>query len=691
MGLLHTWRNRPSEHHVAKGTKRKHGEVQNSRPSEPAARKHHVARGTKGKHYEVENMDCNNCGQWGHRTTNCPKPKFCYECLGLDHMSAECDERPVAPRTTHGGRWPNIHVLRLAFRALVHAEYDLERSEKKDWEEEEVVVTWLQDLSFAVLTLQGPFPLKLGDKVFVDEKNGRGRRHYGKIVEVRLTLEVTVVKAHLQHPHWPDMDPSLCKVISDWHGTKFEIERKALFKADVQTRCMSAVVLTAVLEKKYRRRVVRRREYRDMSVEEVMAMLEAYNLPARVPWEDLNFSQMKAVAAALYGQHSGAGAVTLIKGPPGTGKTHTGVRAVLAMASKAVRGEKILVTAPSNKCVDHLAKKLVGKVRIVRIFSKSQVEEGEIDVALLPYALHKMSDTEGEAALRGAQVVCCTLITAGCKALERVKFKNVVVDEAAKATVPEVLVALVNECKNLLMIGDDDQMKPQVHSKQALHGGLDVSLFQRLNRGGFPTLLLNVQYRMHRALSRWPMQHFYRGMVRDGVRTNQRTLGLDKPFPFPTEGLPKVMVDVRGEEAEVWPSFKNEAEAEMVLRVVHKFLDCGLQPERICVLTPYDGQETHLKMKMEEHNVDVEVTTVDGFQGQERDVVILSTVRTRQVGFLNDRRRLNVAVTRAKFALVVVGNTDLLRTDRYWNSMIEHYQAHGCFVQVILSNYIRGE
>ena len=664
-----------------------------SRPSEPAAREHHVARGKKRKHNEVENMFCTNCGQWGHRTTVCPNPKFCYECWGLGHMFAECDERPVAPRTTHGGQWPNIHVLRLAFRALVHAECDHERSEKQDWEEEEVEVTWLQDLSFAVLTLQFPFPLKVGDKVFVDEENGYGWRHHGKIVEVRLTLKVTLVKVQLQRPHWHDMDPypSLCKVISDWHGTNFEIQRKALLKADVQTRCMSAVVLTAVLEIKYRRHVVRRREYRDMSVEEVMAMLEDYNLPARVPWEDLNFSQMKAVAAALDGQHSGAGAVTLIKGPPGTGKTHTGVCAVLAMASKAVRGEKILVTAPSNKCVDHFAKKLVGKVRIVRIFSKSQVEEGEIDVALLPYALHKMSDTEGKAALRGAQVVCCTLITAGCKALERVKFKNVVVDEAAQATVPEVLVALVNECKNLLMIGDDDQMKPQVHSKQALHGGLDVSLFQRLNRGGFPTLLLNVQYRMHPALSRWPMQRFYRGMVRDGVRTNQRTLDLHKPFPFPTEGLPKVMVDVRGEEAEVWPSFKNEAEAEMVLRVVHKFLDCGLQPERLCVLTPYDGQEAHLKMKMEEHNVDVEVTTADGFQGQERDVVILSTVRTRQVGFLNDRRRLNVAVTRAKFALVVVGNTWLLRRDVYWRSMVDHYQAQGCFVQVILSNYIRGE
>ena len=672
MQLLYTWR---------------------SRPSEPAAREHHVARGTKRKHDEVENMFCTNCGQWGHRTTVCPKQKFCYECWGLGHMFAECHERPVAPRTTRGGRWTNFHVLRLAFRALVFAEFDHERSEKKDWEEEEVEVTWLQDLSFAVLTLQFPFPLKVGDKVFVDEENGNGCRHFGKIVEVRLTQTlVTVVKVHLQHAHGPNMDPSVCKVISDWHGTNFEIQRKALLKADVQTRCMSAVVVTSVLEKKYRRHVVRRREYRGMSVEQVMAMLGAYNLPARVRWEDLNFSQMKAVAAALYGQHSGAGAVTLIKGPPGTGKTHTGVCSVLAMASKAVPGEKILVTALSNNCVDNFAKQLVQQqVRIVRIFSKSQVEEGEIDVALLPYALHKMSKTKGEAALRGAQVVCCTLITAGCKALERVKFKNVVVDEAAQATVPEVLVALVNECQNLLMIGDDDQMKPQVHTKQAFHGGLGVSLFQRLNSGGFPTLLLNVQYRMHFTLSQWPMSWFYSGRVYDGVMTNQRTLGLPKPFPFPTEGLPKVMVDVSGEEAEVWPSYKNEAEAEMVLRVVHKFLDCGLQPERLCVVTPYDGQEAHLKMKMEEHNVNVEVTSVDGFQGQERDVIILSTVRTRQLGFLNDRRRLNVAVTRAKFALVVVGNSRLLGRDVHWRSMLDHYQAEGCFVQVILSNYIRGE
>ena len=186
------------------------------------------------------------------------------------------------------------------------------------------------------------------------------------------------------------------------------------------------------------------------------------------------------------------------------------------------------------------------------------------------------------------------------------------------------------------------------------------------------------------------MQRFYRGMVGDGVKRHERRLGR-KDLPFPNPRLPKVMLDVSGEEAEVWTSFKNEAEADMVLHVVLKFQEWGVQPERICVLTPYDGQQGRLKMKMEDHNLSCEVSTIDGFQGQERDVVILSTVRTRQLGFLNDRRRLNVAVTRAKFALVVVGNTDLLRTDRYWNSMIEHYQAHGCFVQVILSNYIRGE
>ena len=577
-------------------------------------------------------------------------------------------------------------------------EFDHERLQKKDWVVESVEVTWLDDTRFALATIYGPLPLRVGDKVFVDEEDRDVAeedwdRHYGKIKEVRQSPECKKVLLHLQHPHphLPDMEHSLCKVTSDWHGTNFDIQRHNLFKLHEEKGCMSAEMVVALLEKSLSPEEVERREFRGESQRSINDMLKGYKLPSTVEWSKLNFSQKKVVAAALRGQRSLGGSVTLIKGPPGTGKTRTGVCAVLAMASKLVRGEKILVTGLTNNCVDNFAKQLVGLVTLVRVYSRAQVDEDEIDRVLLPYALHKMPKHKREAALANAQVVCCTLITAGCKDLQRAVFKNVIIEEAAQATVPEVVVCLTHRCQNLVMIGDSKQMQPQVHSQQALDGGLNISLFQRLSeRGGFPTLLLNVQYRMHPALSRWPMQRFYRGMVGDGVKRHERRLGR-KDLPFPNPRLPKVMLDVSGEEAEVWTSFKNEAEADMVLHVVQKFQEWGVQPERICVITPYDGQQGRLKMKMEDHNLSCEVSTIDGFQGQERDVVILSTVRTRQLGFLNDRRRLNVAVTRAKFALVVVGNTDLLRTDRYWNSMIEHYQAQGCFVQVILSNYIRGE
>ena len=265
-----------------------------------------------------ENMQCHNCGDWGHRTTNCAKRKACYDCKDMDHLSAECTERPVAPRSTLLGVWDSIEEFREAYRSLVLAEFDHERLEKEDWVVVSVEVTWLEDPDFAVATIYGHLPLRVGDKVFVDEEDcyvdeEDWHRHFGKIKEVRQSPECKKVLLHLQHPHFHDMVPSLCKVSADWHGTHFDIMRTNLFKAHEEKKCMSGEVVATILEKSYSPAEVWRREFRGESERTIDDMLKGYKLPSTVQWS----SQRAFHFHDMTKQGNGECGCTNDSGPPG--------------------------------------------------------------------------------------------------------------------------------------------------------------------------------------------------------------------------------------------------------------------------------------------------------------------------------------------------------------------------------------
>ncbi|KIZ03846.1 putative Regulator of nonsense transcripts 1 [Monoraphidium neglectum] len=252
--------------------------------------------------------------------------------------------------------------------------------------------------------------------------------------------------------------------------------------------------------------------------------------------------------------------------------------------------------------------------------------------------------------------------------------------------------------RHLVLVGDHKQLPPVVQSQAAKEGGLGKSLFERLMDAGAPSALLQVQYRMHPSLSAFPNAQFYDGLLVDGVRAADRTR--PQGFAFPSASHNVVLVDVDGEEqTSQRGSHSNEKEAEVVVRLVTRLVErCGLRTGQIGIISPYKAQVQLLARKLPFETTTkvggggddddeaarlnlLECKSVDGYQGREKEVIVFSAVRCnsrREIGFLKDWRRLNVALTRARRALVVVGSCRTLRGDENWGAFVEWAEANGC-------------
>jgi len=258
------------------------------------------------------------------------------------------------------------------------------------------------------------------------------------------------------------------------------------------------------------------------------------------------------------------------------------------------------------------------------------------------------------------------------------------------------MVPAVMGAKQLILVGDHCQLGPVVMCKKAATGGLSQSLFERLVVLGIRPFRLEVQYRMHPVLSKFPSNFFYEGALQNGVSAEDRILPVE--FPWPQPDKPNMFYVSNGQEeiAGSGTSFLNRTEAASVEKIVTKFLKSGIKPEQIGVVTPYEGQRSflvqymafqgslHAKMYQE-----IEVASVDAFQGREKDMIIISCVRSNEhqgIGFLSDPRRLNVALTRAKYACIVVGNPKVLSRHPLWNHLLHHYKENGCLVEGPLTN-----
>ena len=259
------------------------------------------------------------------------------------------------------------------------------------------------------------------------------------------------------------------------------------------------------------------------------------------------------------------------------------------------------------------------------------------------------------------------------------------------------MVPVVLGARQLILVGDHCQLGPVVMCKKAAKAGLSQSLFERLVVLGIRPIRLQVQYRMHPALSAFPSNTFYDGSLQNGVTAAERTMpGLD--FPWPEPDKPMFFYASLGQEeiSSSGTSYLNRTEASMVEKIATKFIKAGIKPDQIGIITPYEGQRAYLVQYMQYSGSlhqkiyqEIEVASVDAFQGREKDIIILSCVRANEhqgIGFLNDPRRLNVALTRAKYGTIVVGNPKVLSKQLLWNQLLTYYKEQKVLVEGPLNN-----
>ena len=447
----------------------------------------------------------------------------------------------------------------------------------------------------------------------------------------------------------------------------------------------------------------------------------------------LNASQRRAVERAM-----AAETLSLILGPPGTGKTRTLAEVV---RQAVARGERVLVTAASNLAVDNLAERLVAagepvlrlghsarvlpaleahtldakiemadewklartwtrEAKALRRKAHARFARGQLGYrerrAVLAEASQLMRDVRGH--LIGAQkvilerhrIVCATAAGADARLLGRARFDRVVLDEATQATDPIALVALGRAAKATLA-GDPHQLPPTVLDPEAERDGLGTPFFERVaDASPDAVTLLEVQHRMHETLMAFPSAQMYGGrLVAHESVAQHRLRDLPGVSEDPLRPGPLVFLDTAGKgwserQAGEDPSTDNPGQAGRVSEEVRRLLSQGLPAHDLAVITPYLAQARLLRGMLEaELAAGLEVGTVDGFQGREKEAVIADLVRSNDdgaLGFLTDVRRMNVAITRARRFLMVVGDTATLARHPFYESFLTHAEGAGGYL-----------
>jgi superfamily I DNA and/or RNA helicase len=453
-------------------------------------------------------------------------------------------------------------------------------------------------------------------------------------------------------------------------------------------------------------------------------------LPDYTPLDEaLNPSQRESVRFAL-----SATDVAVLHGPPGTGKTTT----VVELVRQAVRrGDKVLVCAPSNLAVDNVLERLLAhSERAVRLGHPArvlpQLREHTLDLmvdehpdvrqarkylkeafALFRQAgkwtrakpepgarrdmrqearslmadARRLENQAVERILDAAPILCATTTGIDREVIGSRRFDLLVLDEACQTTEPGCWVPLLR-CDRVVLAGDHCQLPPTIRSQEAARQGFGVSLLERLVGlyGARVTRRLNVQYRMNEAIMAFSSAEFYDGELQaDASVRAHRLCDLPGVRSEPLTESPVQFIDTAGAGYDEEPepdgeSRLNPREAELVCRKVSALLDAGVRPEDVAVIAPYAAQVRRLRELLPMPGL--EIDTVDGFQGREKEAVVLSLVRSNQeseIGFLADVRRTNVALTRARRKLLVVGDSATLSVLPFYRRLFEHFEAIGAY------------
>jgi superfamily I DNA and/or RNA helicase len=452
----------------------------------------------------------------------------------------------------------------------------------------------------------------------------------------------------------------------------------------------------------------------------------------------LNPSQAEAVRFALAARD-----LAVIHGPPGTGKTTT----VVELIRQAVRrGQRVLVCAPSNLAVDNVLERLLTwgeqavrlghparvlaplrahtldlmvddhpDMQLARRFVKEALalfrqagkwtrarpEPGarrdmrQEARALLADA-RKLEDQAVERILDASAILCATTTGLDADLLGPRHFDLLVIDEAGQSTEPGCWVPLLR-ADRVVLAGDPCQLPPTVLSREAQQQGFGVSLLERLveAHGERVTRLLTLQYRMHEKIMAFPSQEFYGGRLQaDPAVRGHRLCDLLGVATGPLTETPVQFLDTAGagydEEREPDGESKfNPQEAELAARKVRALIATGLLAQDVAVIAPYAAQVRRLRQLLADVP-GLEIDSVDGFQGREKEAVVLTLVRSNpegDVGFLADVRRTNVALTRARRKLLVIGDSATLAALPFYRRLLEHYEATGAYQTVWDENW----
>ena len=281
-----------------------------------------------------------------------------------------------------------------------------------------------------------------------------------------------------------------------------------------------------------------------------------------------------------------------------------------------------------------------------------------------------------------SDVILSTNSSAALESISRTKFDVAIIDEASQATIPSVLIPIA-KAHRFILAGDHKQLPPTIISDKAQK--LEKTLFEELIRiYPFKSQLLNVQYRMNSLLMKFPNAEFYNNNLKSDASVDDITINdilttteKEEPMLF----VDTSNVDRNGERhLKDSKSIVNETEAEIAIRLANDYMKIGLTEDDIGIISPYADQ-----VKIIQDRTPVEVKTVDGFQGREKEIIIISTVRSNEngnIGFLKDLRRLNVAITRAKRKLIIIGNINTLETNPTYARLIEFARQNNVLVTV---------
>lgn len=334
--------------------------------------------------------------------------------------------------------------------------------------------------------------------------------------------------------------------------------------------------------------------------------------------------------------------ILLVHGVFGSGKSN--LCAVMVLLLLKISKLKILLTSNTNVAVDRILECLLDLkfTDFVRIGCKKK-----ISLEILKFHSDSIS-----------QVVGATCLATLLPCFEGNQFEVVILDEASQFTEPMSLIPLRLGAKHVILLGDPLQLPPTIQSRRNHQEGLEKTMFERL-KFTLPCCSLFTQYRCHETIAKVPNTLFYQGKLKMGSNNDKLISDLH----------PIVFVDVEGKEEQKGLSFVNLEEINVLNHVFEQILYQIKDPTLLGVVSPYKAQAEALSSELQSPLV--LINTIDAFQGSEKQVILVSCVRTNQIGFSDDPRRLNVMLTRARSHLLIFGNRKLLSSNPTWSKVLE--------------------